>query len=134
LWLWRTTIRWEVVKQIAKYVKEHNGKTRINTDGHGNLINKRDITPEMSGFIDTVSISLNSTDPEQYASLCAFHQHACGDDRFCKKIKSNTQMWLCQLLDLSEVDTEKAKRFVTEEIGVNFREREYFKGRKGGKL
>ena len=38
------TIRWGIVKEIAKYVKENGGKTRINTDGHGNLINKRDIT------------------------------------------------------------------------------------------
>jgi len=35
------TIRFEVVKQIAKYVKENGGTTRLNTNGHGNIINKR---------------------------------------------------------------------------------------------
>ena len=39
------TIRWEFVKQVAKYIKDNGGATRMNTDGHGNLINKRDITP-----------------------------------------------------------------------------------------
>ncbi|MCX7911303.1 MAG: radical SAM protein, partial [Endomicrobia bacterium] len=39
------TIRWDVVKEIAKYVKDNGGKTRMNTNGHGNIINKRDITP-----------------------------------------------------------------------------------------
>ena len=32
---------------------------RINTNGHGNLIHGRDITPELKGRIDTVSVSLN---------------------------------------------------------------------------
>ncbi|MFC2082344.1 TatD family nuclease-associated radical SAM protein, partial [Bacteroidota bacterium] len=35
------TIRWEIVKEVAKYVKDKGGKTRLNTDGHGNIINKR---------------------------------------------------------------------------------------------
>ena len=44
------TIRWEIVKEVAKYVKANGGKTRINTNGHGNVINKKDITPEMKEF------------------------------------------------------------------------------------
>ena len=66
-----------MVKEIAKYVKENNGKTRINTDGHGNYINKRDITPELEGLIDTVSISLNSTDRNQYAELMRVEPEHC---------------------------------------------------------
>jgi hypothetical protein len=30
------------------------------------------------------------------------------------------------IVGLNEVDSEKAKKFVTEELGVGFREREYF--------
>lgn len=39
---------------------------RLNTNGLGNLINKRDICPELEGRIDTVSISLNTPDAEEY--------------------------------------------------------------------
>lgn len=120
------TIRWEVVKDVAKYVKENGGKTRINTDGHGNFINKKDITPEMKGLIDTVSISLNSTDPEQYAKLMQvdpkLHREMID---FAKKAKQYTNV-VMSIVGLNSVDTEKAKDFVTDEIGVAFREREFF--------
>jgi hypothetical protein len=50
-------------------VKANGGKVRLNTDGHGSLINKRNIAPELHGVVDTVSISLNSVDPRQYGEL-----------------------------------------------------------------
>ncbi len=120
------TIRWDVVKQISKYVKDNGGSTRLNTDGHGNYINKRDITPELKGLIDSVSISLNSVDPEQYAQLMKVDpkMHAEMID-FSKKAKEYSHVVLT-IVGLSEIDTEKAKKFVTEEIGVEYREREYF--------
>jgi TatD DNase family protein len=120
------TIRWEVVKQVAKYIKDNGGKTRMNTDGHGNVINKRDITPELKDTIDTVSISLNSTDPEQYAALMRVDKsmHAEMID-FAKKAKNYTHVVL-SVVGMKEVDAEAAKKFVTEEVGVDFREREYF--------
>ncbi len=120
------TIRWDVVKEVAKYVKEKGGKTRLNTDGHGNFINKRDITPELKGLIDTVSISLNSTDPQQYAKLMRvdpkLHQEMLD---FAKKAKQYAKV-VMTIVGMNEVDTEKAKKFVTEELGVEFRERVYF--------
>ena len=120
------TIRWDVVKKIAAHVKANGGQTRLNTDGHGNFINKRDITPELEGLIDTVSISLNSTDPDQYAKLMRVDpsMHAEMLD-FAKKAKSFSHVVL-SIVGLSEVDAEAAKKFVTEEVGVDFREREYF--------
>ncbi|MDA3860180.1 MAG: YchF/TatD family DNA exonuclease [Melioribacteraceae bacterium] len=120
------TIRWEVVKEIATYVKANGGKTRMNSDGHGNFINKRDITSELKDTIDTVSISLNSTDKVQYAKLMRVDEslHAEMID-FAKKAKEYTNV-VMSIVGLSSVDTENAKQFVINEIGANFREREYF--------
>ncbi|MGE5430204.1 MAG: TatD family hydrolase [Syntrophomonadaceae bacterium] len=120
------TIRWDVVKQIAKYVKEHNGKTRMNTDGHGNYINKRDITPELKGIIDTVSISLNSVDPQQYSKLMQVDPglHAEMLD-FAGKAKLYTDV-VMTVVGLNEIDTEEAKKFVEKNVGVGFRTRPYF--------
>jgi len=42
---------------------------RINTNGLGNLIHKKDITPLLKGRIDTVSISLNAPDEKEYYEL-----------------------------------------------------------------
>lgn len=119
------TIRWDVVKEIAKYVKENNGKTRINTDGHGNHINKRDITPELEGLIDTVSVSLNSTDRNQYAELMRVEPELHDEMiDFSKKADKYSNV-VMSIVGLDEVDKEKAKKFV-EELGLKFRERAYF--------
>ena len=42
---------------------------RLNTNGHGSLINHRDITPELAGRLDAVSVSLNGSDKEEYLRL-----------------------------------------------------------------
>ncbi len=120
------TIRWDVVKKIATFVKANGGKTRMNSDGHGSFINKRDITPELQGVIDTVSISLNSTDKVQYAKLMRVDEsmHAEMID-FAKKAKNFTNV-VMSIVGLSSVDTENAKQFVSDKIGVEFRVREYF--------
>ncbi len=120
------TIRWDVVKKIAEYVKENGGKTRLNTDGHGSFINKRDITPELKGLIDSVSISLNSTDPEQYAELMRVDKKMFDEMiKFTKNAKKYAHV-VMTIVGLNEVDSNKAKKFVTEILGVDFREREYF--------
>ncbi len=57
---------------VAKSVKKHNKniKVRINTNGHSDLINSRDTSPEYEGAFDTVSISLNTPTAEKYQDLC----------------------------------------------------------------
>lgn len=51
----------------AEFVKERYGlPTRVNTNGLGDLINGIDTASLYAGKIDTVSISLNTSDPERY--------------------------------------------------------------------
>ncbi len=64
------TERIDALLEVAAYVKKtYNKPTRINTNGLGNLVNGRDITPELKGLIDTVSISLNTPNKERYYEL-----------------------------------------------------------------
>lgn len=42
---------------------------RINTNGHANLIHGRDVTPELAGRIDVLSISLNGSTCEEYVKV-----------------------------------------------------------------
>jgi hypothetical protein len=44
---------------------------------------------------------------------------------FARKAKNYTHV-VMSIVGMSQVDSEAAKKFVTEEIGVDFREREYF--------
>lgn len=64
------TEAFEVMKKVAAFVKEtYHMPIRLNTNGLGNLVNGRDITPEMEGLIDTVSISLNTPNADRYHEL-----------------------------------------------------------------
>jgi TatD DNase family protein len=121
------SIRWDVVKQVAAYVKENGGKTRMNTNGHGNYINKRDITPELKGKIDTVSISFNATDAGEYARIMKVDPSMYDEMKnFARKAKDNGVHVVLSVVSIDEVEIEKARKIVTEEIGVEFRVREYF--------
>ncbi|MFZ2865286.1 MAG: YchF/TatD family DNA exonuclease [Ignavibacteriaceae bacterium] len=121
------TIRWDVVKKISDYVKSNGGRTRLNTNGHGNLINKKDITPEMKGLIDTISISLNSYDPKQYSELMQVSEdHFYEMKNFASSAKKYVNKVVLSIVSLDEVEVEKSRKVVEEEIGVEFRVREYF--------
>lgn len=121
------TIRWDVLKQVAKYVKTNGGKTRINTNGHGNIINKKDITPEMKDIIDVVSISFNTFSPKQYAELMRLdEQHFYEMINFAKLSKPFVDKVVMTVVSLDEIEIEKSRKVVKEEIGVEFRVREYF--------
>lgn len=57
----------DVLLKTAEFLKSKTSKPiRLNTNGLGNLIHKKDITPLFEGLIDAVSISLNSSDPKIY--------------------------------------------------------------------
>lgn len=54
----------------AEYAKQkHNIRIRLNTNGLGNLYCQRNIIPELSRVIDSVSISLNAPTAEKYEAV-----------------------------------------------------------------
>jgi TatD DNase family protein len=64
------TIRWDAVKEAARAVKGAGGVVRLNTNGSANLTQGRDVTSEMAGLFDKVSVSVNAPDEEAYGRLC----------------------------------------------------------------
>ncbi len=65
-------IRYDDVLFLAKWLKDtYDGiPVRVNTNGHANLIAGRDITPELKGIVDVLSISLNAENAQKYQKLC----------------------------------------------------------------
>lgn len=60
----------DVLLETARFIKENYQKPiRINTNGLGSLVNGKNIAPLLEGLIDTVSISLNTPDPQRYLAL-----------------------------------------------------------------
>lgn len=122
------TIRLDAMKEIARWVKARGGRTRLNTDGHGSVINKRNIVPELAGVIDAVSISLNSPDPQQYGELMQIDGPIffAAMIEFAKEAVRILPKVVMTVVDLDKIDKEKARRLVEEEIGATFQTRPYF--------
>lgn len=60
----------DILLESAKYARETYGlHIRLNTNGLGNLYHKRNIVPELSAVIDSVSISLNAPTAEKYNAV-----------------------------------------------------------------
>lgn len=64
------TLRLKVLLAVAQAVKASGGRVRVNTDGLGNLVNKRNILPELAECVDAISISMNAQDESVYNQHC----------------------------------------------------------------
>jgi TatD DNase family protein len=121
-------IRLGEVKEIAKWVKENGGRVRIDTNGHGNLIHKRNILPELKGLVDSISISLNAENSATYDMLCHpdFGEasfNAIID--FAKGAKEYIPSVELSVVGMPGVDIKAAQK-IAEEIGAAFRVRTYY--------
>ena len=120
------TEAFDVLKEVASYVKKtYNKPIRINTNGVGNLINKRDIVPEMEGLIDTVSISLNDPDKKRYNELV---RSKFGDESFdamlsfakeCTKYIPNVVLTTVDTTISHEEEAQCQK--ICDDIGAKYR-------------
>ncbi len=64
------TTRWDDVYRVGKALQQRGMKLRLDTNGLGNLLNGRDITPEVAEVMDAVSVSLNAPDATTYHRIC----------------------------------------------------------------
>lgn len=64
-------LKFEVLRQVAKYIKETYPKIkiRVNTNGHANFIYKKNVVPELVCLVDEFSVSLNASNSEEYDEL-----------------------------------------------------------------
>ena len=59
------------IAEVARRIKsEFCIPVRINTNGHSDLIFGRDTSEDYRGAFDTVAISLNTPNPQKYATPC----------------------------------------------------------------
>ena len=120
----------DLLLETAKFLKSNTDKPiRINTNGLGNLINKKNITPLFEGIIDAVSISLNSSDAkiyesnvrpiykeEAYPALIEF-------TREVRKYVPNVTMTTVSTT-ITHEDEENCRK-LCEQLGVKYRIREF---------
>lgn len=102
---------------------------RINTNGHANLIHGRDVTPDLAGRIDVISISLNGSTAEEY---CAVTKPRDGEKAweamldFTRKCAAVIPTVMMTIVDKDKTPEEiEACRALAESLGAKLRIRAY---------
>jgi len=116
--------------EVAKYLKNRSSNTpiRINTNGLADLIHKKETAPLLKDLIDTVSISLNASNAEEYFRLT---RNKFGIESYdamlkfavsCKEYVPNVVMTVVDCIGQKEIDACQA---VCDTIGVPLRVRAF---------
>ena len=123
----------ESLKKVASFIKENypDEKIRVNTNGHANLVHKRDVVPELVGLIDSFSVSLNASDAQQYKEItrCSFDAEVGyeGMKNFVKSAVQNgikTSVSVVVGFEGTNVDVDKCQE-IAASLGAILRVREY---------
>ncbi|MDH4231519.1 MAG: YchF/TatD family DNA exonuclease [Nitrospirota bacterium] len=111
--------RLDTVVNISRWVKDHGGRVRINTNGHAHLIHKRDVLPDLRGIVDSISISLDAHDEETYNRICkpVFKKAFQEILRFTREAKEFIPQVQVTVVALKGVDMDKC-RAIAEDLGV----------------
>ena len=102
---------------------------RVNTNGHANLIHGRDVTPELAGRIDVLSISLNGSTCEEYVRVTRPRD---GDKAweamldFTRRAAQYVPKVVMTIVNKDKSPEEiEACRILCESLGATLRVREY---------
>ena len=104
-------------------------KVRVNTNGLANLIYGRDITPKLEGRFDTVSISLNAPDAEEFLALTRSRFGIQSFDalkEFAALAKTHVPSVVLTVVEkiMPEEKIERCRK-ICEELGVTLRVRPF---------
>ena len=126
-------LKLDVLKDVAKYIKENypNTKIRINTNGHANYVYKRDIVPELKGLIDTISVSLNGESSQEYNELSQPVFEGAYEEvkKFIKSCADNGIETVASVVEGyrgRHLDLDKCEK-IASDLGAKFRVREWIK-------
>ena len=124
------TERFDDLITVARWLRTEypSTKIRINTNGQANMIHGRDVTPEMEGLIDCVSISLNAENAEKYQAICRskFGEAAFdGLQKFAVLAKRYVPEVVFSVVDIMSQEEIKACEEIAKRCGVKFRVRAF---------
>ncbi len=122
------TVRIDTVIEVSKALKAKGAFIRLNTNGHGNSIHKRNILPELNGLIDSIAISLNAHDDESYLKI----SRPLNNDpsmfnsvlEFAREAKKHIPFVEITCVATPEVDIDLCRE-LAEGTGAEFRIRSY---------
>ena len=124
------TERLEDLLLVAKYIKaKGDSKIRINTNGLADLIWQKQTAPSLKGLIDTVSISLNTPNQEDYLKVVRPKFGVGSYDAMLRFAKDCTAYVPNVVMTVVDVVTSKEEqeqcRKICENIGARLRVRPF---------
>ena len=124
------TERLDDLLEVAAYIKsKSNIKVRINTNGLADLIHGEPTAHKLQGLIDSVSISLNATNKEDYLNLVRPKFGIVSYDAmlaFAKDCVSYVPEVVMTVVDVvTSKEDQELSRQICDSIGVKLRVRPY---------
>lgn len=111
--------------EICKKLKESYAiPIRVNTNGHANLICGKDITPQLQGLVDCISISLNAKNARAYQEICQSDYGEKAFDAlldFTVKAKQYVPKVVLSVVNIMPREDLQACKEIALRIGVDFR-------------
>jgi len=124
-----STLRLDLLESLAKKLKAKGAaRLRLDTEGLANLVHSRNIVPELSEWIDAISISLNAPDAKTYAKLCPSKYGEAAYPavkEFIVEAKQHISDVTASVVGVPNLDVEACRKIVEDELGVKFRLRPY---------
>ena len=124
------TERLDDLLKVAEYIKsKSNIKIRINTNGLADLIWGEKTVPKLKGLIDTVSVSLNTTNKEDYLKIVRpkfgieSYDAMLSFTKDCTEFVPNVVMTVVDVVTTKE-EQEICKK-ICESVGAKLRVRPY---------
>jgi len=125
------TVKLDLLKDVSKYLKSENAgiKIRINTNGQGNLINNKNIIPELKNLVDEISVSLNASTNKDYMEISG-----CKNEKAYESVKDFIKQSVENGFDTTatvvtgykdyNVDVEECEK-IAKQAGAKFRIRKW---------
>lgn len=124
------TERLDDLLKVAAYIKSKcNIKIRINTNGLSDLIHGERTAPKLKGLIDTVSVSLNATNKEDYFKIVrpkfgiGSYEAMLNFTKDCVNFVPNVVMTVVDVVTTKE--EQERSRKICEALGATLRIRPY---------
>lgn len=127
------TLKLEVLKEVAKFIKENykDVKIRLNTNGHANVIYKRNVIPELVGLVDEISVSLNAATEDMY-------QEITQPNLVCENVLTEVKDFIRKSVEAGiatttsvvsgykdyDIDVKECEK-IAQDLGAKFRVREW---------
>lgn len=118
--------RLDLILAVSPYLKERGLAVRVNTNGLGDLINKKRTAPLLKECVDEVSVSLNAPSKEEYAAVC---RSVYGDNayyamlNFTKDCVAEGISTVMSVVDVIGEEKIERCRALAKSLGAKFRVR-----------